>query len=495
MRLSALEAGFFYVETPLTPMHVGSVAIYDGQFWRDGRGELDLADLRRYIRRRLSGIPKLRQRAVWPAGLAGRPRWVDDPDFRISRHVRSARVEPPGTEDQLLATSEELLMPVLDRRYPLWELWFVDGLEGGRVGVVEKIHHALVDGIGGVDLAVMLLESEQFPERAEPDTTPPPVRVPSRARLLSVTAVEALREPPQLALRTAAGALAHPLETARTARSLVTAAVAMTRPRGGGDIRAPHLTINEQIGPKRAYRIVRRPLGATRELAHALGGTVNDVVLSAVAAGLGSLLTDRGDGAEKIRVFVPVSVRGDDEHRVLGNRVTGMIVPLSVEAMDPIDRFRVTHDAVRWAKESGEAQLSSALLRFLEGFPEPVIAGVSRLVHHQPIVNLVVTNVPGPTSPLYLMGGRMLEVFPVVPLTDNLTLSVGILSYLDRLAIGLWADRRHFPDLETLARRIGQGFDDLQAAHLLKESMSHEPEPATEADDEWGRRSPVGHRR
>ena len=218
------------------------------------------------------------------------------------------------------------------------------------------------------------------------------------------------------------------------------------------------------------------------------------MVLSAVAAGLGSLLADRGDVAEKIRVFVPVSERGDDEHQALGNRVTGMIVPLPVGAMDPIERFRVTHDAVRWAKGAGEAQLSSALLKFLEGFPEAVIAGASRLVHHQPIVNLVVTNVPGPANPLYLMGGRMLEVFPVVPLTDNLTLSVGILSYLDQLAIGLWADRRHFPDLHVLAERIGQGFDDLEVAHLVKESTSHEPEPPTEADHERIGRSPVGHR-
>lgn len=493
MRLSALEAGFFYVETPVTPMHVGSVAVYDGQFWRDGHGELDIAALRRYIRRRLSGIPRLRQRPVWPAGLAGRPRWVDDPDFHISRHVRSARAEAPGGEEQLLATAEQLLMPVMDRDHPLWELWFVDGLEGGRVAVVEKIHHALVDGIGGVDLAVMLLESEQFPERPATDGAPVAPRVPSRAQLLSSTAIETLRGPSEVALRTV-GALAHPHETARTVRTLVGAAAAMTRPRGGGDIRAPHLSINDHIGTKRCYRVARRPLGATKELAHALGGTVNDVVLSAVASGIGSLLADRGDDAEKIRVFVPVSARGDHEHRDLGNRVTGMIVPLPVAAMDPIERFHATHDAVRWAKGAGEAQLSSALLKFLEGFPEPVIAGASRLVHRQPIVNLVVTNVPGPGSPLYLMGGQMLEVFPVVPLTDNLTLSVGILSYLDQLAIGLWADRRHFPDLQVLAQRIEQGFDDLEAARLLKESMNHEPEPATESDHERIRRRPVGHR-
>lgn len=493
MRLSALEAGFFYVESPNTPMHVGSVAIYDGQFWRDCHGELDLAGLRRYIRGRLSGIPRLLQRPVWPAGVAGRPRWVDDPDFRISRHVRSVRVAPPGGEDQLLSISEDLLMPVLDRRHPLWELWFVDGLEGGRVAVVEKIHHALVDGIGGVDLAMMLLESEQFPERQATDAAVVPARLPSRLQLLSTTAVDALRDPPELALRTL-GALAHPVEAARTARSLVSAVAAMSRPRGGGDIRAPHLSINEHIGTKRCYRVARRPLGDTKKLAHALGGTVNDVVLTAVAAGLGSLLADRGDDAEKIRVFVPVSERADHEHQALGNRVTGMIVPLPVAPMDPLERFRFTHDAVRWAKGAGEAQLSSTLLRFLEGFPEPVIAGASRLVHHQPIVNLVVTNVPGPPIPLYLMGGRMLEVYPVVPLIDNLTLSIGILSYLDELAFGLWADRRHFPDLQVLAERIGQGFDDLGAARLAKESISHEPEPPTEADHERIGRSPVGHR-
>jgi len=494
MRLSALEAAFLYMERPTTPMHVGSIAIFDGQPWRDSRGELDLARLRRYARDRLTGIPRLRQRPVWPAGRAGRPRWVDDPDFHISRHVRSICLAAPGTEEQLLSAAEDMLMPLLDRRYPLWELWFVEGLENGRVAVVEKIHHALVDGIGGVDLAVMLMDSEPSPARPANDGAVVAARVPSRIGLLSATAAEALREPPELALRTV-GSLTHPLRAARSARSMVSAFSAVSRPLGGGDIRAPRVSINGRVGDERSYQVVRRPLGGTKELAHALGGTVNDVVLSAVAAGLGSLLAARGEGADKMRVLVPISQRGDDEHDLLGNKVTGMVVPLPVAPMEPLERFRTTHDSVRWTRSAGEGELTSTLLQFCEHVPEPFIAGISQLVHHQPIVNLVVTNVPGPSSPLYLMGSQMLEAFPIVPLAGNLTLSIGILSYLDQLTIGLWTDRRRFPDLHVLAQGIRQGFDDLEAARPPKEPSSHEPtEPATEPDHERIRRGPVGHR-
>lgn len=492
MRLSALEASFLYMESPTTPMHVGSVAVYDGRPWRDVRGDLDLARLRRYVRQRLAGIPKLRQHPVWPAGPAGRPRWVDDADFHISRHVRYAHVEPPGTEDRLLSKADDLLMPCLDREHPLWELWFVDGLQDGRVAVVEKIHHALVDGIGGVDLAVMLLDSEPFPDRADTGDTEGPPSVPSRIGLLSAVAADALKEPQTLA-RQAFGTLTHPRRTLGAARSMVAAAGAMAHPAGGGDIRAPHTFINEPLGAKRSYDVVRRSLGDTRELGHALGGTVNDVVLAAVASGIGTLLGARGEEVDKIRVLVPISLRAEDEHHVLGNRVTGMVVPLPVEPMEPLERFRATHDLVRWARNAGEGELTSTFLGFTEHLPEPVISGVSRLVHHQPLINLVVTNVPGPGSPLYLMGSQMLEAFPVVPLAGNLALSIGILSYMDQLTIGLWADRAHFPDLHVLAKAIGRGFDELDAARPVKESSNHEPN-GTSTDDERVGRGAVGHR-
>lgn len=492
MRLTALEASFLYMESPTTPMHVGSVAVYDGRPWRDKSGDLDLARLRRYVRQRLAGIPQLRQHPVWPAGPAGRPCWVDDTDFHISRHVRSAHLEPPGTEHQMLSVADDLLMPPLDRDHPLWELWFVDGMQDGRVAVVEKIHHALVDGIGGVDLAVMLLDPEPSPERSDTGDGWGPPSVPSRMGLFSAAAVDALREP-QMMARQVFGTMTHPRRTLSAARSMASALGAMAHPAGGGDIRAPHTFINEPLGAKRSFDVVRRSLGDTRELGHALGGTVNDVVLTAVASGIGALLGARGEQVERIRVLVPISLRAEDEHHVLGNRVTGMVVPLTVEPMEPLERFRATHDAVRWARNAGEGELTSTFLGFTEHLPEPVIAGVSRLVHHQPLINLVVTNVPGPSSPLFLMGSQMLEAFPVVPLAGNLALSVGILSYLDQLTIGLWADRAHFPDLHVLAKAIGRGFDELDAARPAKESSNHEP-TETPTDDERIGRSAVGHR-
>lgn len=494
MRLSALEAAFLYMESPTTPMHVGSVSIYEGQLWRDQRGDLDLGRLRCYVRDRLAGIPTLRRHPVWPAGPAGRPRWVEDPDFHISRHVRSMRVADPGSDEQLFSAAEDLLMSLLDRSHPLWELWFVDGLRDGRVAVVEKIHHALVDGIGGVDLAIMLLDYEPFPARPDIADAAAPTRVPSRIELLSSTVTEAVTGPPELALRTI-DAFAHPMRSARSARNLAKAIAAVSRPQGGGDIRAPRVFINERVGTKRSYQVVRRSLGETRDTAHALGGTINDVILSAVAGGFGSFMTRRGDDVETIRVLVPISQRAAHEHELLGNRVTGMVVPLPVAPMQPLERFQAARDGARWARNTGEGELASRLLQLSEYLPEPFVAGISRLIHHQPFINLVVTNVPGPTNALYLMGGRMLEAFPVVPLVGNLTLSIGILSYLDQLTIGLWGDRASFPDLNVLAGEIDRGFDDLEATCHTREPSNHdEKRPTPESPSERIRHRPMGHR-
>ncbi len=487
-RLRALDAAFLYLEGPDTPMHLGTLGLYDGAGWRDERGRLDLSGVRRHVRSRLAVIPRLRQRPVWPRGRSGRPWWADDAAFDLDRHVRAVRVRRPGSERQLLSLVESLHMELLDRDHPLWELWFVDGLPGGVVAVVEKLHHALVDGIGGVDLAMMLLDPVRT---APPSPGEPPAAVDGAASLTgAVHRRPALLDPVAAALsspadrvatalalvggvaraaaegtaatgRAAAAATAHPLRTAATAGRLAIAAGSVAR-----DLVAPRSPINGTVGTRRFYRIVRWSLDDARAAAHGLGGTVNDVALAAVTAGLRDLLRERGDdlGGADLHALVPVSVRAGDEHRDLGNRVAAMIVPLPVGLPDAEPRFATVHRAVRSARADHQPELSLALLELPEHWPEPVLAAATGLVHHQPLVNVVVTNVPGPPVPLYLAGAELLEVFPIVPLARNLDVSLGVLSYGSHLTVGIWADRDRLPDVEVLVEGIGRGFAELSRA-------------------------------
>jgi WS/DGAT/MGAT family acyltransferase len=479
--LTALEAGFLYAESELTPMHVSSLAIFDGAGWRDTRGRLRLQALRRHIAARLSGTPRLRQRPVWPPARLGRPRWVDDTTFDICRHVRRLHLRPPVSEQQLLAAVAAVNMTRLDRAHPLWELWFVEGLDGGRVAMIEKIHHALVDGIGGVDLAIMLLDPVPTPPRSAKPIPPVVGRQPSQLGLLGETMETAVERP--LALGCELVSLAtHPARTVNTARRLSSALGSLA-----AEPFAPRSSLNEAIGLRRHYRIIRCSLKDVRATGHALGGTLNDVVLTAVADGIAGLLASRPeDVPHAVHALVPVSLRGPDEHQSLGNRVAAMIIPLPTEKCALHDRFAAVHGAARFAKGHHQQELALALLTMPEYWPEPLVVGLSRLIHRQPFANLVVTNVPGPPTPLYLMGSQLLEVFPLVPLTRNLTVSIGILSYGQQLTIGLWADRDRCPDLGTLVSGIENALDALHArARSWHDHPSATPSLARASEDGW----------
>lgn len=460
--LSALEAGFLHLESAVTPMHVGSVAVCDGAGWHDRAGRLRLRALRAYIAGRLTDLPRLRQVPRWPAAPTGRPLWVDDPDLDVARHVRARRLATPGDEARLLDAVAAIHMERLDRHHPLWGFTFLEGLPGGRVALVERLHHALVDGIGGVDLTMLLLDTAPLPPSARRAPKVPVRSVQAAAPAAADGVADGLaslaREPLAVG-RELAAAAAHPLQAATATRQLASAVASVAaRPL------APPSSLNAPIGPTRRYLVVRRSLPDARRTAHALHGTVNDVVLAAVTAGFQALLTGRGEPPPpELHALVPVSVRGADEHRALGNRVATLIVPLPVRVTDPGARFTATHRAAQRAKDHHQAQLATAILEFDEHWPEPAVAACSWLVQRQRLVNVVVTNVPGPPVPLYLMGARRLEVAPIVPLSRNLTVSVGVLSYLDQLAVGLWADAGRVPDLPVLAAGIENGFDALDA--------------------------------
>jgi diacylglycerol O-acyltransferase / wax synthase len=457
--LTALEAAFLYAESEITPMHIGSLAIFDGAGWCDSRGRFRLQSLRDYVAGRLEQVPRLRQRPVWPAAGLGRPHWTFDTAFDIDRHVRRLRLPHPVSEEQLLSAMADLNMNLLERSHPLWELWFVDGLEGGRVAMIEKIHHALVDGIGGVDLAIMLLDSTPSRSLREARTARPVAgRAPSRLALMG-KAMEAATVCPVAFGRDLASLAVHPARTMDRARGLTSAIWSLASER-----LAPQSSLNEAVGRSRQYRLVRSSLEDVRSTGHALGGTVNDVVLTAVAAGLAGLLAGRQDDfSGPLHALVPVSVRAATEHPSLGNQVAAFLVLLPTEASAVQEQFAAVRKATQFAKSHHQSDLALALLKFADFWPEPLVAAVSQLLHRQPFANLVVTNVPGPPTPLYLMESQMLEVFPLVPLLRNLTVSVAVLSYGSQLTMGVWADGDGCPDVDELVSGIEGALRTLQA--------------------------------
>lgn len=450
-RLTALDESFLHLERPETPMHVGAVAILERSPFHDVDGRFRLDEARALVASRLQLIPRFRKRVMPVPFGSGRPVWVDDDGFDITRHVRLTSLPAPGTRRQLFELAERLMTQVLDRERPLWELWFVDGVDGGEhVGLIHKSHHTLTDGISGVDIATVLLDFTPEPTVLDPDGWSP-ATAPDPARLVVDTVREQVTRPAEM------------MSTLRRAtdapRDAVDRATGLGRSIGsllGGQVLAPRLSLNGPVREGRRIETVRVPLDTARQVREAFGCTVNDVVLAVVGGAVGRVL-DAHDELHPdlvLKVFCPVSVRDQRQRMQLGNRISTMVVPLPVGESDA----RVRLDAVRATtadlKERQQAVGAAALLGLSE-YAAPTLLGLAaRVAHAQRLANLIVTNVPGPQVPLYCLGARMHEVYPVVPLSRNLTLNVAILSYCGQLHFGLIGDGQSGRDLERLAGGI-----------------------------------------
>ncbi len=457
-RLTALDNAFLAFESDRTPTHVGTVAFFEGDPFHDEHGDFRLDEIRARVESRLHLVPRLRQiPAETPLGVA-HPLLVDDPDFDIAHHVKLLQVGAPADEAAVFELAATLHMERLDRDRPLWELWFVDGLADGRVALVEKIHHSIVDGVSGVEVATVLLDVEREP--AEPEAPPwTPDDDHSGFDLMAEGVADRIRRPFDL-LTDALSSLRHPVQTAREAVHDADALRSFLE----APLRAPKSTLNVDVGHQRRLVAIRRDLSEVKEHAHHHGGTVNDLVLAAVTAGLRDLLDARGelpddDPAFALRALVPVSLHTAEGE--LGNVVAGLIVDLPVGMADPVARIRSISADLRHHKETGEAAASARLLRGADLLPPTVANSIGRAVHHQPFINVIVTNVPGTTFPLYAMGAEMLDAVPIVPLGGNLTVSIGVLSYNGRIDLGLLADPVAMPDLDTLVAGVEAGFEDL----------------------------------
>jgi diacylglycerol O-acyltransferase len=417
-------------------MHVASAILFEGS-------PPSHEEFRDHIESRLHLVPRFRQKLRFVPFDQGRPVWVDDPFLNLDYHVRQTALPAPGSEEQLRNLAARIFSQQLDRTKPLWELWLVEGFEEDRFAVVGKSHHALVDGISGVDITTVLFDLEEEPDH-------PPMRPPKWAPRPEPNDLELLRDAwreratsPREIVRGMRAALRGPRQVLRgladTGKMLEVAAA------------APSTPFNVEIGPHRRLAFVRADLGDFKRVKNAHGGTVNDVVLSVVAGALGNYLRARGHETDelKMRAMVPVSVRAEEERGALGNRISAMMAPLPVSSQDPIERLHLVTETMGDLKGSGQA-VGAELLTKLTDFAPPTIASqAARLQPAQRFFNLVVTNVPGPQFPLYLMGRRMISIFPLVPLARRQALCIGIMSYDGQINFGLVGDYDAMADLES----------------------------------------------
>jgi diacylglycerol O-acyltransferase / wax synthase len=454
-RLSAVDASFLAQEKQSSHMHVGALVIFDGP--APSREEFEA-----HLRDRLRRVPRYRQKLAFPRLEAGRPFWVDDPNFNLDYHVRHTALPRPGSEDQLRALAGRIFSQRLDRSKPLWEVWIVHGLEGGRFALISKTHHALVDGVSGVDIATVLFDLTPVQDELEDDDDWRPEPEPSDVDLVAEGVKGLVRTPFSLAGR-AVGALQHPIETLERVRE---AAEGLGEVVWAGLNPAPDVPLNVEIGPHRRIRWVQGRLSDFKEIKNSLGGTVNDAVLAVVAGALRRWLQDRGvrtDGVE-LRALVPVSIRGEDERGALGNRIAAMRGPLPVYVDEPVERLRVVREGMGQLKESKQALGAEVIAGLNEFAPPTLLAQASRLNFSTRLFNLIVTNVPGPQFPLYLLGREMQEIVPIAFLPENHALAVAIMSYNGKVDFGLLADYDAVPDIDAFATHVEESLAELLEA-------------------------------
>src|SRR5918999_1167031 len=454
-RLTGLDASFLHLEDSAAHMHVASVMLFDGPP-PPYEGLLDA------IEWRLGLVPRYRQRLAFVPLAQGRPNWVDDPHLNLRYHVRSTALPAPGSEEQLKALAGRVFAQQLDRDKPLWEIWLVDGLEGDRFAVLSKTHHALVDGISGVDIISVLFDTSPDPA-APPDTGDRwlPRPLPSAAQLLGEALVERATVPAEI-VRSVRAVLRGPRLVAEGIRD---AAVGVGAMAWAGLNPAPPTPYNKSIGPHRRFTWVRVNLADVKAIKNELGGTVNDVVLATVAGALGKHLRRRGHNTDgmQLKAMVPVSVRADVERGALGNRVAAMMAPLPVWCQEAVARLDIVSEEMKGLKSGGQA-VGAQVLTDLSGFaPQTVMDQASRLMARQRFFNLVVTNVPGPQIPLYLAGRRLVDPFPMVPLAKNQALGVALFSYAGRINFGLVGDYDLMWDLDDFADDVRESLAELAA--------------------------------
>ncbi len=458
-RLQPLDVSFLYLEGPTTPMHVGGLAIFEPP--SDGFDYERFVDL---IEHRISLVPRYRQKIKSVPGHLANPVWVDDSDFDLGYHVRRSALPKPGSDEQLRELVARVQSRPLDRNRPLWEMYLVEGLADGRFAVIQKTHHAMVDGISAVDIGQVILDTTPVPREIPEDLWMPRPEPPGVALVVDAVG-ELIRRPSALADTIRIGLADARNVTSRLSSAVggvLSAARVAARP-------APDSPLNADIGSQRRFAVARTDLEDYRRVRKHTGGTVNDVVLATVAGAVRGWMLSRGEAvtpSTTVRAMVPVSVRGDSEAGQLGNRVSSYLVDLPVGEPNPVVRLSQVSYAMKAHKESGQSVGAEALVA-LSGFAPPTLHALGARAANsftRRLFNVVVTNVPGPQFPLYASGAKMLEMFPVVPLAAGQAVSIGLTSYDGGVYFGLNADRDAMFDADVLGSLIEESLAELVEA-------------------------------
>jgi diacylglycerol O-acyltransferase / wax synthase len=465
-RLSSVDVSFLTNETSASHMHVGAVLVFEGP-------PPDYDDLLEHVRSRLHLVPRFRQKLAFPPMELGRPFWIDDPSFNLSYHVRHSALPAPGSEEQLRKMAARVFSQQLDRTKPLWELWLVQGLKQKRFALITKTHHAVVDGVSGVDIATVLFDVSAVPETIESDDEWTPHPEPSTAEL-AARGIEGIATTPLRLARRVAQAVEHPGPTVNQATEAVEALGEVAWSFANA---APDVPLNTEIGSHRRFEWVRADLADLKRIKSALGGTVNDVVLAVVSGALRRWLRARGVRTEglELRGLVPVSIRAEDEHGQLGNRIAAMRGPLPVYIEDPVRRLATVREAMQGIKNSKQALGAEVISRFNDFAPPTLLAQASRINFSTRLFNLIVTNVPGPQMPLYVLGRELQDLFPVAFLPQNHALAIAIMSYNGRIDFGLLADYDTMDDVELIADGIQEAIAELLDAAQRREERAEVP--------------------
>ncbi|HEY4428012.1 MAG TPA: wax ester/triacylglycerol synthase family O-acyltransferase [Solirubrobacteraceae bacterium] len=461
-RLTPVDAAFLHQESPVSHMHIGGVTIVEGP-------PPSMDEFLEQIRRRLHLVPRYRQKLANTALDSGRPVWIDDPSFNLEYHIRHTALPAPGRWEQLQDLTARIFSQQLDRSKPLWEMWLIEGLEDDRFALITKTHHSLIDGIAGVDLATVLFDLSPDPPPVTNSGRPwQPHPEPGTVQLVAAGLAGAVRAGLALA-EGAFDAMSHPDRAMARARE---AAEGVGEIIWAGLNPAPETPLNVPIGPHRRFVGITAELEDFKTVKNAFGGTVNDVVLAVVAGAMRSFLLSRGRRTEgvEMRALVPVSVRTEGERLGVGNRLVVMRGPLPVYIADPLHRLRFVSQAMEGLKESKQA-LGAEVIAGAQNFAPPtILAQASRLNFSTRLFNLIVTNVPGPQFPLYVLGREMLKAIPVAFLPENHALAIAIMSYNGQMNFGLLGDFDALPDIDSIGDDIAEELANLVS--LARDSVS-----------------------
>ena len=482
-RMSTLDAGFFFVEHRNVPMHLGSLVVFEGP----APAYSDVVEL---FAAKLPLVPRYRQVVRTVPLHVFHPAWTDDESFEIGYHVRHAAVPQPGRARQLRHLAGQIFAQRLDRDRPLWEAWFLEGIQGGRWALISKVHHCMVDGIGGTDLMTVLFDLSPDAARVMPVSWAPRPGPP----VLSLV-IDGVRDTVTWPLRQLAdapgfvrGRLRSRADLMRFGRGLSGSARRLAVPSAS--------SLNGPIGPHRRWVWTTASLSRVKRIRAAVGGTVNDVLLAAITRGFRDLLIERGELSEGlvVRSLVPISLRRKDERGAITNRVSAVLVNLPVGETDPMRRLALLRDQMDDLKRTRQA-VGAELLTGMLGFAAPTLLALgSRAAFHlpQPLVQTVTTNVPGPRFPLFILGRRMVEAYPYVPIGDNVRISIAIFSYLDRFSFGITADLSAAPDLDVLTKGIRRGLAELEGQSVATRRATAPSGARRRAATPAGRARPAG---